>query len=400
MRTARLSLVPLALTLAGCPGEGERVTDAPGDPTGSPGGDPTADPPLTTGPTATTGLPTTDALPTSTTTDVSTSMSSETGETATTGPVDPSIGTSTTGPDETTVAVSTTGPTPECSDAPPMPAGPEVALAPAFAELYKVYELGPVPGIPEGSRLGGCVIAFDDPNTLLVAGDSEAASGKIYKVGVERGNCDHIVGYSGSAEVVAATPYVDANLAYVQSGLLFYTAWPVNQIGQLLPGAAAPAVVTDVGPLGIENSVGGLGFVPPGYADEGDMRVLTWSGGKWYHLDRAPAGELFTLSNPVHTATLSGGPGGFAYVPKGSPGFEVDHVIVSEWSSDLVGVYEVDPAGDPMPATRKDFFTAFPQPWGAYFEPLTGDFMFLTWGQAIDRIYIVQGFEPPPPIPQ
>jgi hypothetical protein len=271
-----------------------------------------------------------------------------------------------------TTGDTTTG---ACSDAPPMPAGPEVQLAPAFTEFYKVYELGPVPGIPAGSRLGGCVIAYDDPNTLLV------------------------VGFTGVSEVMAQTPYVDANLAYVQSGLLFYTQWPVNQISQLLPGQSAPAVTTDLNALGVESSVGGLGFVPPSYADAGGMRVLTWSGGRWYHVDRTPNGDLFTLSNAQPITALPNGPGGFAYVPKGSPGFEVDHLIVSEWSTNTVGVYEADASGDPLPATREDFFSTFPRPWGAYFEPLTGDFMFLTWGQQVDRVYIVQGFEPPPPIP-
>ena len=53
----------------------------------------------------------------------------------------------------------------------------------------------------------------------------------------------------------------------------------------------------------------------------------------------------------------------------------------------------------PLERTRKDFFTAFPRPWGAYFEPLTGDYLFLTWGDAMDRVFIIQGFMPPPPIP-
>src|SRR5690606_3140277 len=77
-------------------------------------------------------------------------------------------------------STSTGEPTPVCSDKPAKPAGPEVQLAPAFEPFYDAFELGPVPGIPEGSRLGGCVIAFDDPNVLLVAGDSEAATGKIW----------------------------------------------------------------------------------------------------------------------------------------------------------------------------------------------------------------------------
>ncbi|MCB9567323.1 MAG: hypothetical protein H6710_08980 [Myxococcales bacterium] len=89
-----------------------------------------------------------------------------------------------------------------------------------------------------------------DDNTLLIAGYSEASNGKIYSIGVTRGKCDHIVGFDGQATIVAETPYVDANLVYVKSGLLFYTEWPVNRISQLLPGDMAPAYTTDLAGLG------------------------------------------------------------------------------------------------------------------------------------------------------
>ena len=361
-----------------------------GGPTGSSS---TAAPPTGTDGTGesigTSGTGPTSADPTDTTT-TTTTTASTTSTTSTTTAVD----TGTTGES------SSTGMMVECSDKPGVPAGGEVVIAPEFAALYTTYELGPVPGIPADARLGGGVIRFDDPNTLLIAGYSEAAIGRIYSIGVERGNCDHIVAFNGIAAIVANTPYIDANLIYVKSGLLFYSEWPVNNLSQLLPGTDAPARTTALDPLGVANSIGGIGFVPPSFVDAGEMRLLSWPGGEWNHLDRQPDGDLFTVSNPQKTATLPNGPGGFAYVPKGSPGFAVDHIIVSEWSTDTVGVYQANAKGDPEPATRKDFFTAFPRPWGAYFEPLTGDFMFLTWGAGIDRVYIVQGFKAPPPIPQ
>ena len=69
---------------------------------------------------------------------------------------------------------------------------------------------------------------------------------------------------------------------------------------------------------------------------------------------------------------------------------------------DRVATYEVDDNGDPIVGSRKDFFTSFPRPWGAYFEPVTGDYIFLTWGgpNPPDRVFIVQGFAPPPPPPE
>ncbi len=390
------SPVLLVSLLAACPDEGGSTTESATQPsmpttvtmTGMTGIDTTG-----TGMTATGTTGTTDAPPTTSTT--STEPGTSTGAVSTTGT---STGSTSTG-DQTTSGSSTGEPV-QCSDQPAKPAGAEVQIAPAFADAYKTYDLGPVPGIPPEARLGGCVIAYDDPDSLLIAGYSEASNGQLYRIGVERGNCDHIVGFSGEAVSVAQTPYIDANLLYVKSGLLFYSEWPVNHLSQLLPGAAAPARTTTLGDLGIANSIGGIGFVPPGYADAGGLRLLSWPGGEWNHLGRAPDGELFTVFGALNTATLPNGPGGFAYIPKGSPAFAVDHVIVSEWSSNTVGTYEIDDQGDPMVATRKDFFTAFPRPWGAYFEPQTGDFMFLTWGDGVDRVYIVQGFEPPPPLPQ
>ncbi len=369
-------------------GTGPGTTTAP--PTGT---DPTGEPAGTSG-TGLTGADTTAATTTSITasTSTTTSTSTSTSTTTTTGTTAADTGTAGEG--------TTTGMMVECSDKPGKVAGLEVMIAPEFADLYTTYELGSVPGIPEDARLGGCVISFDDPNTLLIAGYSEAAIGRIYSIGVERGNCDHIVGFNGVAGIVASTPYIDANLIYVKSGLLLYSQWPVNQLSQLLPNTNMPARTTELDPLGVANSIGGIGFVPPGYVDAGGMRLLSWPGGEWTHLEREPDGELFTLSNPKQTAILQNGPGGFAYIPKGSPGFDQDHLIVSEWSTDTVGVYQVDAQGDPVPPSRKDFFTAFPRPWGAYFEPLTGDFIFLTWGAGVDRLYIVQGFEAPPPIPQ
>lgn len=86
-------------------------------------------------------------------------------------------------------------------------------------------------------------------------------------------------------------------------------------------------------------------------------------------------------------------------MPAGSPGFAENRIILSEWSADSVATYAVDGQGDPTPSSRKDFFTKFTKPWGADFDPASGDFLFLTWGPAPDRVFVVQGFNKPPPPP-
>jgi len=300
-----------------------------------------------------------------------------------------------------------TGGAPPTCETPPNLAPPSVVIDVAYDQHYDIFDLGTVPGVPD--RLGGCVIKHDDPNTLLIVGDSETPTTAIYSIGVTRGPCGHILGWDGVAQKVADTPYADANLVYTSSDLMFYSQWPQYKISQMLPTSSAPDVDTDLIPFGIHTMMdqgpGGLGLVPGGQA-AGELRIVTWPGGRWYHVGLAAQGNLHTVTGLTETTQLINNPGGFAYVPAGSPGFAVDRLIVSEWSEmgvmyDRVSTYEIDPQGDPIPSTRLEFLNAFERPWGAYFEPETGDFLFLQWGisQRSDRVFIVQGFVPPPDIP-
>lgn len=173
---------------------------------------------------------------------------------------------------------------------PPNAAGPDVQLAAPFDTLYRVYDLGQVPGVP--NPLGGTVINSANPNILLVAGGSESSTGAIYAIGVERDTCGHIIGWSGTATMVAATPYVDANLVYTAADLLVYTEWPQYNISQLRTGSTAADRVTNFGTIGMvttgDSGPGGLGLVPPSLAAAGEMRVVTWPVGRWFHVARAP----------------------------------------------------------------------------------------------------------------
>lgn len=287
-----------------------------------------------------------------------------------------------------------------CTDMPPNPAGPDAVIAAEYANIYKAYDLGPIPGAPP-DHLGGCTIDSKNPNRLLFAGSSETANGAIYAIDLDRGPCGHIIGFKGTAVKIADTPYVDANLVYGPNDVLFYTQWNVNRISELLPGQSMPAVTFDGVNIGINtgDSVSGFGFAPPWVSAAGQPRTVTWSGGHWFHLTMTSNLPTFDLSGGVEQSILPGGPGGFAYIPKGSPGFPDPSLIIAEWSADKVSTYVIDDMGDPTIATRKEFFTTFPRPWGAYFESQTGDFLFLTWGTVPDRVFVVQGFAVPPPPP-
>jgi hypothetical protein len=314
-----------------------------------------------------------------------------------TGGIDPS------GP----TTVGSGGSEPAC-DAPANPAGTSVVLAPAYEPHYEVYDLGQVPGVPD--PLGGCVIKHDDPNTLLIAGGSESPLGGIYSIGVIREPCGHIIGFNGSAQAVATTPYVDANLIYTGADLMFYTQWPTYHLSQLLPSSSASDRDINLTSFGIEtlsdSGPGGVGFVPTG-AEAGGMRIVTWPGGRWYDVGLAADGNLYNVTGLTLKTQLPNNPGGFAYVPAGSPGFAEERIIVAEWTFngptyDRVATYATDAEGDPQVSTRQEFMVKFTRPWGAYFEPVTGDFLFLQWDPADptpDRVFIVQGFLPPPKPP-
>lgn len=72
--------------------------------------------------------------------------------------------------------------------------------------------------------------------------------------------------------------------------------------------------------------------------------------------------------------------------------------MMAEWATQ-VSAFEVDAKGDPIPSTRKPFLSGLEGSWAAYFDQVSGDYLFPSWGrQPEDTIILVQGFVPPPPI--
>ena len=109
---------------------------------------------------------------------------------------------------------------------------------------------------------------------------------------------------------------------------------------------------------------------------------------------RPDAGGTYDIPSATHELTLPGGPEGFVYVAAGSPLFTVNSMLVSEWSANGIATYEIDDAGNPRVASRRNFITGLDGAEGAYRDPATGDFFFSTWGQAADRLVVVRGFTP------
>ncbi|TWT45708.1 hypothetical protein RAS1_21370 [Phycisphaerae bacterium RAS1] len=268
---------------------------------------------------------------------------------------------------------------------------------PFYAGNYSYADLGSVPGVP--ARYGGLTLKYDDPNTLLIGGEANAASGALYAINVTRDMDNHIIGFSGSAMRFADAAFNDGGVAYEPaSNVLFASRWPVNQLGQTRPGSSITDKIIDLAPLGVAGSHAALNFIPTGFGPAGRLKLVSWGGGQWYDAEIAPDGTgLFDLATvtAIPASNLGGGPEGFAYVPLGSPLFSAPSMVVSEFSAGNVATYELDANGDPIVASRRTLMSGLSGAEGAFIDPLTGDFLFSTFGGG-DRVVVVHGFVPEP----
>jgi hypothetical protein len=272
-------------------------------------------------------------------------------------------------------------------------------VAPEFAGVYTIQSLGAVPGLP--SAYGG--LTFIDDDTLLIGGRANEAEGLLYTIDVTRDGDGHVVGFSGTASAFGTVgEFNDGGVVFGPGGVLFTTRWPTNELGQTRPSDTDEARIIDLGAFGVAPSPGGLTFVPAGLPGAGDLKIVTWDTGDWYTLAFAPAGDgTYDILSATAGPILPGGPEGIAYVPTGSPLFLNPSLLISEFSDGNVAVYDVDASGNPVVASRRNFVIGLVGAEGALVDPVTGDFLFSTFGvQGGDELLRVQGFVPPPPVPE
>ena len=280
----------------------------------------------------------------------------------------------------------------------------------AFSANYSATSLGSIAGLP--SNYGGLTIKAGDTSKLLIGGSANTGNGLIYEVGVTRGVGNHITGFSGSPTPIGGVgAYNDGGVTYGPGGVLFTSQWPVNKLGQTKPGSIVEDKVIDLSTLGVVAHAS-INFVPTGFAGAGAMKLASWSGGEWYNATYSPDGTgTFDIISATlidldlaaaGVQSLPGGPEGFVYIEAGNAGFAVSSLLVSDYSSGRVSAYDVDSNGDPLVSTRRDFITGLSGAEGAAIDPLTGDFLFSTFGGG-SQIVVVQGFrapEPPNGIPE
>jgi hypothetical protein len=272
---------------------------------------------------------------------------------------------------------------------------------------YTAVELGSITGLP--TNYGGLTFKAGDINTIIIGGNANNATGRFYEVGVVRDGSGHITGFGAPVQIGGLGEYNDGGIAYGPGGVLFTSRWPVNELGQTKPGSTDEDKIIDLAALGVANSHAALNFVPAGFAGAGDLKLVSWSGGQWYTASLTPDGSgTYDVAvtqvdlDPVAAGVqnVPGGPEGFVFIDGANAGFGgIDSMLIAEWSVGNIGAYELDANGNPLVSTRRDFITGLSGAEGAVIDPLTGDFIFSTFGGG-NHLVRVSGFiEPPPPPP-
>ncbi len=270
-------------------------------------------------------------------------------------------------------------------------------IAPYYTGTYTYTSLGSAGDVPP--LYGGLTLLAGNYNELLIGAYANTSSGAIYEIGVTRGASGHITGFTGPSTLYSTAPYIDGGLAYGPGGVLFYTGYPNNTIGQVKPGSSSPDRIDDVSGLGVQSSVGSLNFVPSGYPGAGEFKIASYSGGEFYNSTLTPDGfGTYNLSAATQTTVPGGGPEGFVYVPLGSALFPNPSMLLAQYSSGKVVACELDADGNPVVATCQDFVQGLSGAEGGFVDPVTGDFLFSTFGGG-NQIIEVSGFNAPIPEP-
>ena len=275
------------------------------------------------------------------------------------------------------------------------PAAHAQVVEPPFNQSYSWSSLGAPPGVP--SQFGGLTLKAGTTDRLLIGGAANTADGKLYEIGLVRDARGHITGFSGTATEYADAAYNDGGVTYGPDGVLFLARWPANELGQIRPGDPHTYKTLALAPFNVAQSLAALQFVPSGQPGAGSLKLSSYGGGEWYDAAVVPDGNgTFDLVDvtSVPASTLPGGPEGFVYVAPGSPQFAQPSLLVSEYGADNVAAYDVDADGNPIVSTRRVFISGLVSPEGAFLDPLSGDYLFSTFGGG-NHVVVVRGFAPP-----
>jgi hypothetical protein len=260
---------------------------------------------------------------------------------------------------------------------------------------YTLTDLGSIDQLPPD--YGGLTIRPDQPNTLYIGGYANEGQGTLYTVALVRDAVSHhITGFSGAAVVYFAAPNIDGGVFFAPNGTLLFTQYSQNHLGQILPDNSYVTTLLD--DYGISSSVGSVALVPYGYPGAGNLIFASYNAGILYNIPYTINGSgQYILSNKtaeVSIDAIAPGPEGIAYIPAGSLAFPNLSMVISSYSNGTVIVFEVGADGLAVASTAREMVTELTGAEGALIDPVTGDFLFSTFGGG-DKIIRISGFVPP-----
>jgi hypothetical protein len=278
-----------------------------------------------------------------------------------------------------------------------LPVRGQVILHPPYATHYSLADLGAASDVP--GPYGGMTFKADDPNTLLIAGGANTAGGQLFAVSVVRDLDGHITAFTGAARFFADAPNNDGGVAYGPGGVLFLARYPNNEIGQLKPGHIATDRVIDLALHEVTASPGGLNFVPPGWPNAGRLLISGYGDGQFYSVGlKADALGTYSVTNVTAQTQIDSGPEGFIFVPPGSVLFSnYNSMLVCHYGAGEIQAYQLTTNSAPRPETKSVFISGLSGAEGAVIDPVSGDFIFSTFGGG-DHLVAVRGFNRPPTV--
>ncbi|MBK6347255.1 MAG: hypothetical protein IPF68_15235 [Bacteroidales bacterium] len=260
-----------------------------------------------------------------------------------------------------------------------------------MAAGYTLTNLGSVEQLP--SQYGGARTRI---SRIRHTGGTNSGGG-LYTVGLIRDpETKHITGFDGSAVLYVAAPNNDGGILFDQYGTLLFTRYSMNELGQVLPDNTY--ITISLTEFGVSSSVGALAFVPAGYPGAGGLVFSSYNAGIMYNVPytREVSG-LYSFSTKVAEVSVisdAAGPEGIAYIPAGSAAFPNLSMAISSYGTGTVVVYEVGEYGLPVPGTVRQMVTGLTGAEGALIDPVTGDFLFSTFGGG-NKVIRISGFEKP-----
>ena len=135
--------------------------------------------------------------------------------------------------------------------------------------------------------------------------------------------------------------------------------------------------------------------MPAGFSGASALKIASYSTNIFYDVPYTINGSTISVNASAATqeANLGGGVEGFVYIKGGvSPLISVDSVLVAEYSAGRVSICPVLDNGVPDYTNNAAFITGLGGAEGSAIDPVTGDFLFSTFGGG-NQVLVVTGFQ-------